>query len=50
MSGRGSAHNGEAPGDPAPTRDRSGWTQARRFILIAFMAWLSTHFVTGGWV
>lgn len=38
------------PGDPAPTKDRSGWTQARRFALVAFMAWLSVHFLSGGWV
>lgn len=31
-------------------RPRSGWTQARRFVLVAFMAWLGTHFLTGGWV
>ncbi len=26
-----------------------GW-QLRRFILLAFMAWLAVHFLTGGWV
>jgi hypothetical protein len=31
-------------------RPRSGWTQARRFVLVAFLAWLSAHFLTGGWV
>ncbi|KXK63339.1 hypothetical protein AWW66_03230 [Micromonospora rosaria] len=36
------------PGEPE--RPRSGWTQLRRFLLIAFMAWLSAHFITGGWV
>jgi hypothetical protein len=36
------------PGEPE--RPRSGWTQARRFGLLAFMAWLSAHFLTGGWV
>ncbi len=36
------------PGEPQ--RPRSGWTQLRRFALLAFMAWLSAHFLTGGWV
>ena len=31
-------------------RERSGWTQLRRFALLAFMVWLSAHFLTGGWV
>lgn len=31
-------------------RQRSGWTQLRRFALLAFMAWLLVHFITGGWV
>lgn len=35
------------PGEPE--RPRSGWTQLRRVILLAFMAWLSVHFLTGGW-
>ncbi|WP_431728254.1 hypothetical protein [Verrucosispora sp. TAA-831] len=35
------------PGEPE--RPRSGWTQARRVLLLAFMAWLSVHFLTGGW-
>lgn len=36
---------------PGPSgRLPSGWTKARRFALLAFMAWLSAHFVTGGWV
>jgi len=26
----------------------SGWVRARRFTLLAFMAWLSVHFLTGG--
>jgi hypothetical protein len=33
-----------------PVKDRTGWAQFRRFLLVAFMAWLSTHFLTGGWV
>ncbi|AFU61984.1 MULTISPECIES: hypothetical protein [Streptomyces] len=28
----------------------TGWVRLRRFTLLAFMAWLSAHFVTGGWV
>jgi hypothetical protein len=24
--------------------------QARRFVLLVFLAWLTTHFLTGGWV
>ncbi len=36
------------PGEPE--RPRSGWTQLRRFTLLAFLAWLSAHFLTGGWV
>jgi hypothetical protein len=35
------------PGEPE--RRRSGWTQLRRVLLLAFMAWLSVHFLTGGW-
>lgn len=31
-------------------RERSGWTQLRRFLLLAFMLWLTAHFLTGGWV
>lgn len=33
---------------PAGMRAPSGWTRARRFVLLAFMAWLSVHFLTGG--
>lgn len=28
--------------------DPSGWVRLRRFSLLAFMAWLSVHFLTGG--
>ncbi len=38
------------PKPGADPRQRSGWTQVRRFALLAFMAWPSTHFLTGGWV
>ncbi|MGC5319297.1 hypothetical protein ACPXB5_11220 [Micromonospora arida] len=30
------------------SRPVSGWTRLRRFVLLAFMAWLSVHFLTGG--
>lgn len=36
------------PGEPV--RPRSGWTQLRRVVLLAFMVWLAAHFLTGGWV
>ena len=28
---------------------RTGWVRARRWGLLAFMAWLTAHFLTGGW-
>ncbi|MDM4718429.1 hypothetical protein QTQ03_02035 [Micromonospora sp. WMMA1363] len=33
-----------AVGSSQPT----GWTRLRRFALLAFMAWLTLHFLTGG--
>lgn len=36
------------PGEAA--RKPSGWTQFRRFALLAFLAWLTLHFLSGGWV
>jgi len=36
---------GQGPLDP---RQPSGWTRARRFMLLAFLAWLVVHFLTGG--
>lgn len=34
---------------PGPTgRCASGWTRLRRFALLAFLAWLVAHFLTGG--
>ena len=33
-----------------PEAKRTGWMQFRRFILVAGMAWLSFHFISGGWV
>lgn len=29
-------------------RQPTGWTRLRRFMVLAFMAWLSVHFLTGG--
>jgi hypothetical protein len=29
-------------------RNPTGWTRARRFAVLAFMAWLSVHLLTGG--
>lgn len=26
----------------------TGWTRLRRFLVLAFMGWLSFHFLTGG--
>ncbi|TDC29976.1 hypothetical protein [Micromonospora sp. KC213] len=31
-----------------PFRPITGWTRLRRFVLLAFLAWLSLHFLTGG--
>lgn len=28
----------------------TGWVRLRRFSLLAFMAWLSIHFLTGGFI
>lgn len=36
------------PGEPV--RTPSAWTRLRRIALIAFMVWLTAHFITGGWV
>ncbi|MFF7252437.1 hypothetical protein [Streptomyces microflavus] len=36
------ARTGEHQGQP------TGWVRLRRFALLAFMAWLSVHFLTGG--
>ena len=32
----------------APTTNETGLTQLRRFGLVAFLAWLCLHFLTGG--
>ncbi|WLW38625.1 hypothetical protein [Streptomyces phage Verabelle] len=32
----------------AKTEQPTGWVRLRRFVLLAFMAWLSVHFLTGG--
>lgn len=40
-----------AVGDARHARpELNGWVRARRFALLAFMAWLSAHFLTGGLV
>lgn len=31
-----------------PSQNPAGWTRLRRFGLLAFLAWLSLHFLTGG--
>ena len=33
-----------------PRPEVTGWVRARRFALLAFMAWLTAHFLTGGLV
>jgi len=35
---------------PAGSGQPSGWVRFRRFSLLAGMAWLLAHFMTGGWV
>lgn len=29
-------------------RQPTGWTRLRRFLVLAFLAWLVAHFLTGG--
>lgn len=29
--------------------ERTAWVRLRRWFLLAFVAWLSLHFLTGGW-
>ena len=31
-----------------PLREPFGWTRLRRFLLLAFLAWLDVHLLTGG--
>lgn len=31
-------------------KDKSRGWQARRFVLVTFLAWITLHFATGGWV
>jgi hypothetical protein len=31
-------------------KDKSKGFRMRRFVLLAFLAWLTLHFLTGGWV
>lgn len=33
---------------PLDLRRPSGWTRLRRFVLLAFLAWLIVHLLTGG--
>lgn len=39
-----------AIGTPGDRPAMSGWVQLRRFGLVAGLAWLILHFLTGGWV
>ncbi|MEU9126595.1 hypothetical protein AB0D08_00505 [Kitasatospora sp. NPDC048540] len=34
--------------DDRPQGQPNGWLRLRRFTLLAFLAWLSVHFLTGG--
>lgn len=34
------------PGEPE--REITGWVRLRRFVLLAFVAWLGLHFLSGG--
>jgi hypothetical protein len=36
-------------GTPDPGRHPSGWTRLRRFLVLAFLAWLAAHFLSGGY-
>lgn len=36
-------------GTPNAGRHPSGWTRLRRFAVLAFLAWLVAHFLTGGY-
>lgn len=40
---------GTARGPGPAGRQPSGWTRLRRFVLLAFLAWLVAHFLTGGY-
>ena len=35
-------------GRPGNRPKFTGWVQARRFLLLAFLAWMLAHFLTGG--
>jgi hypothetical protein len=37
-----------ATGQGPAVRRPNGWTRLRRFMLLAFLAWLSVHLLTGG--
>jgi hypothetical protein len=36
------------PGNPGQPAAPTGWTQLRRFALLAALTWLVVHFLTGG--
>lgn len=36
------------PASTTATRQPTGWTRARRFVLLALLAWLFVHFAFGG--
>lgn len=36
-------------GTPYAGRHPTGWTRLRRFLVLAFLAWLVAHFLTGGY-
>lgn len=35
---------------PGSAAQPDGWTRFRRFALLAGLAWVMVHFMTGGWV
>jgi hypothetical protein len=41
-------YNALTGNDPLELRKPSGWTRLRRFLLLAFLAWLVVHLLTGG--
>lgn len=41
-------YNALTGNDPLELRSPSGWTRLRRFLLLAFLAWLAVHLLTGG--
>jgi hypothetical protein len=41
-------YNATAASDPIRWRHPSGWLWLRRFLLLALLAWLVVHLLTGG--